>query len=154
MDIKSGAAAHAHDPAYPLAAKGTPKLKSLLLISSIPPARALFDHFSARGIDLDLVQDGIGAVKRLWEHRYDAILAEAHCARVGGHRLGDVVADIAPGTAVVVLKTGQRVILPDDAGAEPMVVSDDPGGEARAALMGELLLSVGVAIQRRATRRK
>jgi hypothetical protein len=153
MDIKSGAAAYAHDTAFPLAGKGAPKLRTLLLISSVTPSQALFDNFASRGIQLDLVQDGIGAVKRLWEHRYDAILAEASCARVGGHRLGDVVADIAPGTAVVVMKNGQRVVLPDDA-AEPMVVSDEPTGEARAALMGELLLAVGVAIQRRAARRK
>ena len=148
MEIsKSGVAAQALDrePAFLLAGTGA-SLRSLLLISSVAPSRALFEHFAARGIELDLVTDGISAVKRLWEHRYDAILAEASCARVGGHRLGDVVADIAPGTAVVVLKNGQRVVLPDGDDAEPMVVSDETAGAARAALMGELLLAVSVAI--------
>lgn len=122
----------------------TPTIRRLLLIVDEGPLRQmLLDLFATHGVEVDIAGDGIAAVKQLWGERYDAVVAEPDRARVAAHRLGDVVAELAPGTPVVVLKTSPR--LGDASEAQS---ATDP-----ALLVGEILMAIGIAVKRRASRR-
>jgi len=143
-------AAHSHLP--PSVLTPVAPIRRLLLIAAEGPLKGMLtDLFAKNGIAVDFASDGIDAVKGLWAERYDAIVAEPERARVGGHRLGDVVAEIAPGTPVVVLKpTTRATTAPVDAAAGPANGLAQPRDVQ--GMVSDVLVAVGIAAQRRLSR--